>query len=697
MPAGDATNHFQRPAFKRFLGAAATAVERAMLQADALALVAEYGSLALAGRGQAERKGPHGTEDAADSASDTAAAAAAEEEFVGCMGLVSASEAAFGPAAGGGPVLAWNRALCFGATPAEAALAPSAEAASSGSGRGSSGANPNGPGVGAGVGAGVNAGAGTGLPRWGPALTVGRPVADVSWSARFPELLLVAYAPGSVQSNRAALSEATGLPLSSRLSPGLVVVWNLLFPSRPEKVFVSGSAVTVARFVNPSPGGPGSAGTASDALDSSSSSSSSSPSAAAGGGAGGAATGALAQTLYSLGGYIVAGTANGGLVVWDVRQEEPAATAGATAAGGNASGNGSSGSGGKGSESGRGIQPLFVSPYSPRCHLHPVVALFFRGLVDTPFAAAAHAQQMDAAGGSSGGGLALKIASLSCEGRVCEWTSLRLAGPASSLKIQYHPQALAQGQGGGAVPQASSEGKDVLPAAADFSPSGSNAGRLHVGSQEGALLGLQCTVQKTEVLYRFLPHTGVITAVAHSPSADLLLTASLDWSVKLWSTAKAATSADAPTLLRTFDFDGPVEAAAWSPVQPAVFATAGADGCVSVFLLTKDTEAPAARAWLPRRDVLFSNAPPSLQGYGMAGSGAQGAVSAVAAAAAASAGGLRGGLRGVTRLCWSADGRRLLVGDVTGRVSVLELLAPELTTPRADDLSKLRSVLGTAV
>jgi dynein intermediate chain len=89
-------------------------------------------------------------------------------------------------------------------------------------------------------------------PKW----TAGRTVTDIAWSNLHRELLLSSYdtlTSGGTGLLRAVSPDVTPsaslAPRSGELqSDGLVVVWNLALPTRPEHVLTCGSPVHAARF-----------------------------------------------------------------------------------------------------------------------------------------------------------------------------------------------------------------------------------------------------------------------------------------------------------------------------------------------------------------------------------------------------------------------------------------------------------------
>lgn len=148
-------------------------------------------------------------------------------------------------------------------------------------------------------------------------------------------------------------------------------------------------------------------------------------------------------------------------------------------------------------------------------------------------------------------------------------------------------------------------------------------------------------------------HRGAVVAAAfHPPSphpvydavSRVFLTASADWTVRLW----AASRPHAPAhVLRTLPrFADAVFDARWSPAHPAVFAAADGAGRVSLW----DVTAPAAP-----RDAVRLRDP-------------------------------------VTRLCWNAPGSRIAAGTSAGTVAVLAV-ADRWRAARVEDYAAVDSTL----
>ena len=135
-----------------------------------------------------------------------------------------------------------------------------------------------------------------------------------------------------------------------------------------------------------------------------------------------------------------------------------------------------------------------------------------------------------------------------------------------------------------------------------------------VGSEEGTIFpchrydraGAKAGVDQ-RVSYR--GHAAPVMSIDFHPArgpvdlGDLVLSSSLDWSVKLWKVrAPAATSTtgitgEGHTVLPILDFtrEDVVYDAAWSPVKPGVFSLVDGAGNLEVWDITVETEVPIAK------------------------------------------------------------------------------------------------------
>ena len=85
-------------------------------------------------------------------------------------------------------------------------------------------------------------------------------------------------------------------------------------------------------------------------------------------------------------------------------------------------------------------------------------------------------------------------------------------------------------------------------------------------------------------------HPGLSQSEKHGEMSDLLLSSSMDWTVKLWHPKERTTP------LLTFESSQEyVYDVQWSPSHPSVFASVDADGFVDIWDINKDREAPQVR------------------------------------------------------------------------------------------------------
>lgn len=150
------------------------------------------------------------------------------------------------------------------------------------------------------------------------------------------------------------------------------------------------------------------------------------------------------------------------------------------------------------------------------------------------------------------------------------------------------------------------------------------------------------------ITQQFFGHTAPVTKVQTHPKlsqsefsaksdfySDLFLSASMDWTVKLWSPK----CKDEPlfTFENAQDYVYDVE---WSSVHPSIFACCDGDGFLEVWDINKDTEEPIAHKQGAKRTALNC-------------------------------------------LKWSSDGRKIAVGDSDGFVNLWNI-DKEVSQPKGD-------------
>lgn len=375
-------------------------------------------------------------------------------------------------------------------------------------------------------------------------------VSSIDWSPKYKELLLASY---------------TKNPSAPHEPDGVVQVWNMHLPDRPELVFHAQSDILTAKF---SPFHPN---------------------------------------------LIVGGAYSGQVLLWDTRSRTPA--------------------------------PVQKTPLTGSGHTHPVYSVDMVGTQN-----------------------ANNIISVSTDGAVCGWSVDMLSQPQESLTLLAPPPAKTE---------------DLSPTCMAF-PQADPTFFL-VGSEEGTIFpchrydraGAKAGVD-ARVAYK--GHAAPVLAVDFHPArgpvdlGDLVLSASLDWSVKLWKVrAPAATSGIAAAAAATggqqlqpggatsvglvsgaggnvvdgyvvsplmeFVREDVVYDARWSPTRPGVFALADGAGWVEVWDLTVETEEPVARI------------SPSERKDGRVGMN-----------------------RSLNKVAWEAgEGKRLASGGIDGAVTVFEV------------------------
>lgn len=321
-----------------------------------------------------------------------------------------------------------------------------------------------------------------------------RHISDLQFSPHFPELLLSSHTK-----NLAAASDPSGL----------IMLWNVHAPSRPEYTFHSqGSDILSARF---SPFHPN---------------------------------------------LIIGGCYTGQVCLWDTR-----------------------------TISRSGGAPVLKTPQSGSHlgHNHPIYSI---SIIGTPNA---H-----------------NILTASSDGVVCSWSVDMLTQPQEYLELTTPPPARTE---------------DLAPTCMAYPASDPTF--FVIGTEEGTVYpchrydraGSKAGVD-TKLAYK--GHTAPVMSAQFHPAkgpadlSDLLLTSSVDWSVKLWrirpaasSSTVAATVASTSTTVGGPHSLGPVldigredlvYDAKWAPHKPSVFACVTGAGELEVFDLNVDLEVPVAKA-----------------------------------------------------------------------------------------------------
>ena len=219
--------------------------------------------------------------------------------------------------------------------------------------------------------------------------------------------------------------------------------------------------------------------------------------------------------------------------------------------------------------------PVQKTPLTGSGHTHPVYAIEIVGTQN-----------------------ANNVISCSTDGVVCGWTVDMLAQPQELLDLTTPPPAKTE---------------DLSPTCMAFPQA--DPTYFLVGTEEGSIYpchrydraGAKAGVEQ-RVSYR--GHAAPVMSIDFHPArgpidlGDLVLSSSLDWSVKLWkvrtpaatATTSVSGSAQVATPLLDLAREDVVYDARWSPVRPGVFSLVDGAGNLEIWDITVDTEVPLAKA-----------------------------------------------------------------------------------------------------
>ncbi|CAH8630846.1 unnamed protein product [Schistosoma curassoni] len=274
--------------------------------------------------------------------------------------------------------------------------------------------------------------------------------------------------------------------------------------------------------------------------------------------------------------------------------------------------------------------PVQRSPLTSWAHTHPVFAITLIGTQN------AH-----------------NIISLGSDGSLCAWSLEMLAQPREKSKV-------CEMSSGGLF--------DLYPTCMSFFANdvnnyavGAENGNAYCGQRHSSRTGV---AEETSRHVPYKGHGAPLTAISTHPSpgafsfSSLFLTASLDWTVRLWPTREHKP-------IHTFDdYSDYVYDVCWSPIHPAVFSAVDGTGNLDIWDMNQDAEIPVAR----RKLGLSSNVDTS----------------------SSSSSGLVG--VALNKCRWNIAGTHVAVGDDTGRVTVCNV-HESLSQPATDDWSSFAHVL----
>jgi len=360
-----------------------------------------------------------------------------------------------------------------------------------------------------------------------------RPVMDIQPNAHYEELFLAAYgAKGQAFQNRGVWQLNTG---SEDDPAGVVCVWSLALPARPEFKFTSSSPVLTSHF-HPAEKN-----------------------------------------------IIVGGCYSGQILLWDMRAK---------------------------------ALPVQRSNLAGKGHKHPVYSLAMLG-----------------------SGSVYELVTASTDGTLCHWDLARLSEPTNATPIMSNTNP-------SGTAQSSSDWTTPVNVTSMAFGHGDTSRDVVLGSECGRLFRTSVPIRPREAVSQVNGHLGLVTAMNIHPNSsklfkNLLLTSSLDWSVKLWN-LNLSTEPLLEFQTPTYDYVCDVQ---WSPTHPALFSTITSGGILSLWNLCKSTVEPLDSMTITNEPTVSD----SLK-------------TAITTPSAA-----------LNRAVWSLDGRRIMAGDAKGTVHMVSI------------------------
>ncbi|CAD7089868.1 unnamed protein product [Hermetia illucens] len=250
--------------------------------------------------------------------------------------------------------------------------------------------------------------------------------------------------------------------------------------------------------------------------------------------------------------------------------------------------------------------PIQRTPLSATAHTHPVYCLQVVGTQN------AH-----------------NVISISSDGRLCSWSLEMLSMPQDTMELQQK------------------QSKSIAVTCMAFPNAEIN--NFVVGSEDGYVYSAYRHGTRAGIGEQYERHLGPVTGVSthyNQGSPDfghLFLTSSIDWTIKLWSLK------DTKPLYSFEDNSDYVMDVAWSPINPALFASVDGSGRLDLWNLNQDTEVPTA-------SVVVEGAP------------------------------------ALNRISWTPSGLHVTIGDDSGRVYVYDV-AEHIAHPRMDEWTRFSRTL----
>ncbi|KAH9191996.1 hypothetical protein AeNC1_006029 [Aphanomyces euteiches] len=256
------------------------------------------------------------------------------------------------------------------------------------------------------------------------------------------------------------------------------------------------------------------------------------------------------------------------------------------------------------------------------------------------------------------------LVSASTDGRMCVWNMNQLHAPMDVLDLRVAGPAATSSAANVTTATASTRRMAVPITSMAFQKHSQNpTNAFAIGTESGDVWTAQLDElhsgdpsKAREVMVSSLSkdqsHFGPVTSMQFHPTLPhhqdvLLLTSSVDWSCRLWSQKSGGRPIMSFEPANDYVYD-----IRWSPTHPGLFATADGSGKASVWNISQDSEIPVAEVQVSERAL--------------------------------------------NKVRWTADGKRLMVGDSAGDTYVYDIPV-EIAQPRADETTRLESKLNQAI
>lgn len=353
---------------------------------------------------------------------------------------------------------------------------------------------------------------------------------------------------------------------------------------------------------------------------------------------------------------IVGGCYSGQILVWDMRQKS---------------------------------LPVQRSSLTGKGHKHPIYSMAFVSTTATSSATTTTASVPSS-----------ELLTVSVDGLLCYWDLSRLTEPTNIINLQsLLPGAgTVEALGIAGTPtdtiQQLSLAITSLALTASTTSDTQISKEILLGSGTGHLYRGSLPLRPNQSLTQVDAHLGLISAMEVNPNPgkpfqSLLLTSSLDWSVKLWNVVSSTENITSNTragagkqshsgistapikpvfefISSSYDYVNDVR---WCPINPSVFLTLSSCGSLSIWSLCKSTAEPTETVSLNDEIGVISsvNQPGINKDTG----------SKLTA--------LSGGHAALNKAVWSRNGRLIVVGDSKGAVHMLHVHESVYSMTAADE------------